>query len=150
MLRLARRLALDTLTGALLGTLLLGLAGRTVMRLLAHVIDRAPVFSVGGTVEVMAYGTIVGSVSGAGFTVVRLLPLRWQARGILLAALSYAGTIATLPAHIADTARPFAERMPVVYALFGLCFLSFGLALAWTSCLWSSPGPAAAPDAPRE
>jgi hypothetical protein len=137
--------------GAALGALILGLGGRMVMRLLALTIDRDPSFSLGGTAEIVAYGSIVGFMSAALLAIARpILPRRWPIRGLILAALGYAGTIATLPAHIADTARPFADRMPLVMALFGLCFLLFGLALARLNSLWSSPAPAAAPAVPPE
>lgn len=141
----------DLITGAALGALLIGLGGRMVMRLLALAIDREPSFSVGGTAEVIAYGAIIGFLSAALLAIARpVLPRRWPLQGLILAALAYSGTVATLPAHIADTARPFADRMPFVMALFGLCFLLFGLVLARLSSLWSSPAPAAAPAAPPE
>ena len=101
------------------------------MRLLALLITRDGVFSVGGSLEVIAYGAIVGGVSGAAFAALRsYVPARWWIQGFALAALSFAGTIATPPAHISETARPFAGHMNIVYALFGLCFALFGLALA--------------------
>ena len=141
----------DLVAGALLGALILGLGGRIVMRLLALAIARDPSFSVGGTAEVIAYGAIVGVMSAVLLAIARpFLPRRWPIQGLMLAALGYAGTIATLPEHIANTARPFADRMPLVLALFGLCFLLFGPALARLSSLWSSPASAAGPAAPPE
>ena len=124
----ARRFFRATLIGATLGALILGLGGRLVMRLLTLAEMRETVFSVGGTLDVMAYGGIVGAVSGlvAGF-----LPPggRTWARGSVFGLTVYVATILTLPAHIAETARPFADRMPLVLGLFGLCFLIFGIAL---------------------
>lgn len=146
-----RRIALGALAGAALGAILLGFGGRIVMRMLAITIAREPAFSLGGTIEVVAYGAIVGTISGAAFALFRpVLPRRWWAQGVILAALSCAGTIAALPTHIADTARPFADRMPLVLALFGLCFLTFGLATARVSSRGSSQAPEAVPAAPRE
>ena len=146
-----RTLIVGAIGGAALGALILGLGGRIVMRLLAMMIARDATFSMAGSLEVIAYGAIVGAVSGAIFSVTRSnLPTPWPIQGILLATLSYAGTIATLPAHIADTARPFAGRMPIVLLLFGLCFLLFGLATAYFNSLWSSPATAAAPVSPPE
>ena len=141
----------DLVAGAVLGALVLGLGGRLAMRLLALAIDRGPAFSIGGTAEVVAYGAIVGVMSAALFAMARpILPRRWPIQGLIIAGLSYGGTIVTLPAHIAETARPFADRMPLVLTLFGFCFVLFGLALARFSSLWSSPTSAAAPAAPPE
>lgn len=101
------------------------------MRLLALLIARDGVFSVGGSLEVIAYGAIVGCVSGAAFAALRpYVRGPWWVQGIVLGVVTFAGTIVTLPAHIADTARPFAGQMAIVLALFGLCFALFGLAIA--------------------
>jgi len=144
-----RRLIADALSGALLGALFIGLGGRMAMRILAVAIAREPAFTIGGSLKVIAYGAIVGLVSGGAFALARpILPERNWIAGLLQATITYAGTILTLPAHIAETARPFADRMPVVLLLFGLCFLLFGLAMAYFNYLWSSPAQAAAPAAP--
>jgi len=146
-----RRTVSGALVGAALGALFLGLGGRIVMRLLAMSIERDPIFSLGGTLDVVAYGAIVGTVSGAAFSLCRpLMPRRWSFQGLIVAALAYTGTIATLPAHITDTARPFADQMTLVLTLFGLCFLLFGLTMARVSSRGPSPVPVAAPAAPRE
>ncbi len=148
---LARRLAVGATSGAVIGGLMLGIGGRIVMRLLALMLERGPAFSIGGTTEIVAYGAIVGAVAGAMFALGRpLLPARWPVQGLVVAILTYAATIATLPSHIAETARPFADRMPVVLLLFGLCFLAFGLAMARVSSRASSPAQEAAPTAPLE
>jgi hypothetical protein len=146
-----RNLVVEAIAGAALGALILGLGSRIVMRLLAAMIARDTAFSLAGTLEVIAYGAIVGAVAGAIFAVARpRLPTSWPIQGILLAALAYVGTFVTLPAHIADTARPFADRMPVVLALFGLCFLLFGQAMARISFRVSNREQVAAPAAPPE
>ena len=144
-----RNLVIGAILGAALGALILGLGGRIVMRILAVTIAREPTFSIGGSLEVIAYGAIVGLVSGGAFALAQaILPERRWVGGLLLAAFAYAGTIATLPAHIADTATPFADRMPAVLLLFGLCFLLFGLATAYLSSRGSSLKQAAAQAAP--
>ncbi|HEU0311140.1 MAG TPA: hypothetical protein VFR36_07985 [Sphingomicrobium sp.] len=131
-----RRTVIGALAGALLGALFMGLGGRIVMRLLANIIARDPAFSIGGSLEVIAYGAIIGAVSGSAFFLCRpILPGRWWTQGVALAGLAYAGTVATLPAHIADTARPFAGQMTLVLLLFGLCFLLFGFVIARFSYL---------------
>jgi len=119
------------LMGVTLGALFLGLGGRIAMRLLAVVIARDGVFSLGGSLEVVAYGAIVGGVSGAAFAALSpYIRGRWWAHGLALGSVSFAGTIATLPAHIAETARPFGGQITTLLALFGICFALFGLALA--------------------
>ena len=115
--------------GAAAGAVILGGGGRIVMRLLAHSIDRPGVFSLGGSLEVVAYGAIVGAAGGVLAAFVRLLPLGFSARAAAIGLLTYAGTLLTLPDHIADTARPFADRMMLVHALFGATFLLYAVAL---------------------
>lgn len=128
--RLAQWLT-GTVWGAASGALLLGIGGRGVMRLLSHSIDQTPVFSLGGSIEVVAYGAIVGGVAGLTAALLRRwLPREWWQRALIVGSIAYAGTIATLPGHIAQTMAPFAQWMPLVAALFGLCFLAFGAALA--------------------
>lgn len=119
------------------------------MRILAGSIGREPAFSFGGSLEIIAYGAIVGLVSGAVVASARrILPGRWWIQGLIIGLTTYAVTILTLPAHIADTARPFSGMMPTVLALFGTCFLLFGLALARINSRASSPVREAAPIAP--
>ena len=126
-----RRIALGLLAGSLLGALIIGIGGRLVMRLLALSIDREPAFSLGGSLEVAAYGAIVGAVAGLVLALFApRLPGRWWQTGLAAGLLTYLGTIATLPAHIAETARPFSGHMTLVHGLFGLAFVLFGLALA--------------------
>ena len=146
-----RRMVIDTLAGATLGALFLGLGARIAMRLLAISIGRDTGFSLGGSLEVIAYGAIIGTITGALWALFhKWLAGPWWAHGTALGLISYAGTIATLPAHLADTARPFADQMTAVLALFGLCFLLFGLTLARVSSGGSSRARAGAPAGPRE
>ncbi len=101
------------------------------MRLLALYRDIPPGFSTGGSLEVVAYGAIVGSVTGLFLAIAMTtvsMPIRYS--GPLVALLSYAGTIATLPRHIAATVQPFAGDMAIVLSLFSVCFLIFGYVLA--------------------
>lgn len=127
------RILRSSATGALFGAILLGLGGRVVMRLLTMHDGREPGFSFGGTLEIMLYGAIIGLVAGLVFALLPA-PLRknWIASGLIFGLLVYAGTILTLPAHIAGTAAPFSDILPLVLFGFGLCFLAFGLALART------------------
>lgn len=117
--------------GALLGAILLGAGGRIIMRLLTLHDGREPGFSLGGSAEIVAYGAIVGLLSGAAYGA---LPGRWKKHWVLVGAawggLSYLAALLTLPAHIAQTAAPFRDIMVFVHLAFGGSFLAFGLALA--------------------
>lgn len=127
-----RRILWAALSGSAIGAGLLGGGGRIVMRALALQNGRPPNFSLSGTLDILAYGALVGGAAGAVAGVLpkaRLSPL-WLT-GVLLGLLAYAATILTLPAHIAGTAAPFRDAMALVHAGFGLCFVVFGLALAW-------------------
>jgi hypothetical protein len=127
----AKRAVRLVAAGAGLGALFVGLGGRGAMRLLALRMGNEGVFSLGGSAEVVLYGTIVGAAGGAAVALLEpwLRPRPWLVAGPLFGLALYAGTAFTLPAHIADTARPFAQIMPLVWLLFGLCFL--GWAWPW-------------------
>lgn len=126
----AKRAVRLVAAGALLGALFVGLGGRAAMRLLALRIGHEGVFSLDGSAEIVLYGTIVGAAGGAAIALLEpWLRARWFFAGPLFGLALYAGTVFTLPAHIADTARPFAEIMPLVWLLFGLCFLGWGLVM---------------------
>ena len=58
-----RTLIVGAIGGAALGALILGLGGRIVMRLLAMMIARDATFSMAGSLEVIAYGAIVGAAA---------------------------------------------------------------------------------------
>jgi|TARA_R100001244_G_scaffold47550_3_gene42262 hypothetical protein len=125
-----RRIAICCSSGALLGALVLGTGSRIVMRILANIDGREAGFSLEGSLEIMLYGAIVGLVGGA-----LLLPLmsiwrlgRWGG-GTIFGLLAYAGTILTLPPHIATTAAPFSNMMPFVLMLFAVPFILYGIAL---------------------
>jgi hypothetical protein len=127
----AKRTILLVVAGALLGTIILGVGGRGVMRLLALRIGNEGVFSLGGSAEVVLYGALVGAAGGAGTALAApLLRSHTVAGGLLLGLTLLGGTVATLPPHIAETAAPFADHMLWVWLLFGLCFLAWGLAMA--------------------
>lgn len=59
--------------GAAVGTLVLGVGGRLVMRGIALLNDQPPGFSLGGTTTVVFLGTVSGLVGGLVFVGMRLL-----------------------------------------------------------------------------
>lgn len=48
----------------LLGLVVLGIGGRVLMRVAAHLEGRAPAFTIDGTVAVIFYGTVAGAFAG--------------------------------------------------------------------------------------
>lgn len=54
----------DLIRGTLLGLLILGIGGRLLMRVIAHMEGRAPVFTADGSIAVVFFGTVAGAFSG--------------------------------------------------------------------------------------
>ena len=61
----------DLLRGTLLGLVILGIGGRLVMRVVAHMEGRVPVFTPEGSVAVVFYGTVAGAFSGLIYHLLR-------------------------------------------------------------------------------
>ena len=61
----------DLMRGTLLGLVILGVGGRLLMRVIANMEGRAPVFTPEGTVAVVFYGTVAGALSGLIYHLLR-------------------------------------------------------------------------------
>lgn len=61
----------DLVRGTFLGLLILGIGGRLIMRVIAHMEGRVPVFTPEGTVAVVFYGTVAGAFSGLIYHLLR-------------------------------------------------------------------------------
>ena len=61
----------DLMRGALLGLVILGIGGRLLMRVIAHMEGRAPVFTPEGSIAVVFYGTVAGVFSGLIYNLLR-------------------------------------------------------------------------------
>ena len=61
----------DLIRGALLGLLILGIGGRLIMRVIAHMEGRTPVFTPEGSIAVVFYGTVAGALSGLIYYLLR-------------------------------------------------------------------------------
>ena len=61
----------DLLRGALLGFLILGIGGRLIMRIVAHMEGRVPAFTFQGSTTVVFAGTVAGLVSGLIYHLLR-------------------------------------------------------------------------------
>jgi hypothetical protein len=61
----------DLLRGALLGLLILGIGGRLLMRVIAHMEGRVPAFTFEGSTTVVLAGTAAGLLAGLIYYVLR-------------------------------------------------------------------------------
>lgn len=61
----------DLVRATFLGLLILGIGGRLIMRVIAHMEGRVPVFTPEGTAAVVFYGTVAGAFSGLIYHLLR-------------------------------------------------------------------------------
>lgn len=61
----------DLIRGMVLGLLILGIGGRLLMRVIAHMEGRVPVFTPEGSIAVVFFGTVAGAASGLIYYVLR-------------------------------------------------------------------------------
>jgi len=61
----------DLVRGTLLGLLILGIGGRLLMRVIAHMEGRVPAFTLPGSVAVVFAGTVAGLVAGLIYHLLR-------------------------------------------------------------------------------
>lgn len=132
-----RALLRGGLAGALAGALVLGVGGRMVMRLAALIGGRAPVFSWGGTVEVLAAGGLFGAAGGLVWVAVaRRLPRRIA--GPALGAVTFAGV-----GLVSDAAQGAAASLPgprrlTALVLFLLLCVAWGVATDIVARRWAA------------
>ena len=61
----------DLIRATLLGLIILGIGGRLLMRVVAHMEGRAPVFTPEGSIAVVFWGTLAGGFSGVIYHLLR-------------------------------------------------------------------------------
>jgi hypothetical protein len=61
----------DLVRGALLGLLILGIGGRLLMRVIAHMEGRVPAFTLPGSLTVVFAGTVAGLLAGLIYHLLR-------------------------------------------------------------------------------
>jgi hypothetical protein len=61
----------DLVRGTFLGLLILGIGGRLLMRVIAHMEGRIPAFTLGGSLTVVFAGTVAGAISGLIYYLLR-------------------------------------------------------------------------------
>ncbi|HEY6089194.1 MAG TPA: hypothetical protein VD771_05350 [Gemmatimonadaceae bacterium] len=61
----------DLLRGGLLGLIILGIGGRLLMRVIAHMEGRVPAFTPEGSLNVVFVGTVAGTLAGLIYHLLR-------------------------------------------------------------------------------
>jgi hypothetical protein len=61
----------DLIRATLLGLIILGIGGRLLMRVIAHMEGRVPVFTPEGSIAVVFYGAVAGAFSGVIYHLLR-------------------------------------------------------------------------------
>lgn len=61
----------DLIRGTLIGLVTLGIGGRLLMRVIAHMEGRVPGFTLGGSITVVFYGTVAGAFAGLIYYLLR-------------------------------------------------------------------------------
>lgn len=121
-------LAIAAAVGTITGALVLGIGARIAMRVLALTHGQVASFSFGGTLEIVAYGALLGAASGLAVCLARpLLRGSTLVDGLVVGAASCLLTYLTLPAHIPPLFAGFDAAM--IFAVFLPPFFLFGLAL---------------------
>lgn len=127
----ARQAFVGLLCGAATGAVVLGFGGRLAMRAISLLTGNPQEFSLSGSLEVVAFGAIIGSAAGAVYALIeKFPPANCWLKGSLFGLLSFAAIgVAQLPS-VERSAAAFANSAALVAALFCLVFVIFGLALA--------------------
>ncbi len=124
-----RRLIVSYLSSSLLGAMVLGMGGRLIMRIIAHMGAVPSGATVEGSLEVIAFGGLVGLVTGFLYTfIVMVLPRPMFFKGILVGLLLY-GALLVLPIDSKLAARGFSDIIIPVHLLFGGLCVFFGMIL---------------------
>src|SRR5215210_8057706 len=91
----------DLIRGTLLGLVILGIGGRLLMRVVAHMEGRVPAFTPEGSVAVVFYGTVAGVFSGLIYHLLRRFVHRPWVRTVAFIAIceliSWRGVSGLLP-----------------------------------------------------
>jgi len=113
------------------GAVVLGAGGRMVMRALAVIAEREVEFSFGGTIEVIAFGAIIGSIAGAAFVAIKkYLPGPAPLKGVLLGLLTFLTLAIVRVPSVERSAAAFEGFLSLMVLMFGAMFLLYGIALA--------------------
>ncbi len=124
-----KRLTAGLLAGVILGTFVLGIGGRLIMRIIALIGGVTPGASLGGSLEVIAFGSLTGILAGAGYTLIRrILPGKAWLKGTLFGLLIYV-LLLVIPFDSKLAAQGFPQLTMLIHLLFGVLCVVFGLGL---------------------
>jgi hypothetical protein len=91
----------DLLRGGLLGLVILGIGGRLLMRVIAHMEGRIPAFTIQGSTTVVFAGTVAGLLAGLIYHLLRrFVPKSWVRTAAFIttcALVSWRGVHGLLP-----------------------------------------------------
>ncbi len=91
----------DLIRGTLLGLIILGIGGRLLMRVIAHMEGRVPVFTHQGSITVVFAGTVAGALAGLIYHLLRRFVHKpWIRTGAFIAIcelISWRGVSGLLP-----------------------------------------------------
>jgi hypothetical protein len=117
--------------GMMAGGVVLGAGGRMVMRALAVIAEREVEFSFGGTIEVVAFGAITGSIAGAAFVAIKkYLPGSTPLKGMLFGLLAFLAMAIVRTPSVERSVAAFEGFLSPIVLMFGAVFLFYGIALA--------------------
>jgi hypothetical protein len=119
--------------GMLAGAVVLGAGGRMVMRALAVIAEREVDFSFSGTIEVVAFGAIIGSIAGAAFVAIKkYLPGAAPLKGMSFGLLTFLTLAIVRTPSVERSVAAFEGFLSPMVLMFGAVFLLYGIALAIT------------------
>ncbi len=117
--------------GMMAGGVVLGVGGRMVMRALAVIAEREVEFSFGGTIEVVAFGAIIGAIAGAAFVAIKkYLPGAAPLKGMSFGLLAFLTLALVRPPSVERSAAAFEGYLSPMVLMFSAAFLLYGIALA--------------------
>lgn len=126
-----KRILIGLSAGLLVGTILIGVGGRFVMRVIALMGGLQGGFSWGGSLEVVLLGLIIGALSGAIYGLLHsyLFSNRWIT-GTLYGLIVFLAII-VLPIEGKGAAKGFPDLQWAVYLFFGVLHIAYGVVLAF-------------------
>jgi hypothetical protein len=125
-----RRLGASILAGALAGVVVLGLLGRAVMRLVGEIAGLPTGGTLGGTLEVIATGALMGAVAGPVYLLVQSrLPGPAPLRGLAFGLGAFLLLLAFPPEAARSAATGTRHVQGAVVACFAALFAVFGIGL---------------------
>lgn len=131
-MKIRRQLVLACIAGLVSGLLILGLGGRTLMRLLAFTTPEDPRFSWAGTLQIIALGGVWGTLTGPLVLLTRPRLENWFAGALfgLLVLLPAAVVFAIFSGFTGEIVAPAsflwlgAHTFPTLFMLHGLAVSS--------------------------